>query len=193
MRILILNLLLICILFSCKRGNEQNIETNFTSTIVVEQPENNLGKRSDKMINKNEEVIYSFETKNNKQLIIVKDTSNKYIQYRFGTDNNIEMEYPIKTTIESWNKFQYNSYWRGGGKENAGMEIDNLQFINNGYTYLIYRTYFAEKEENSAGIIVLDSTNRETRIKGIPATIKGCICNIEETGLIEKIDIGLTF
>jgi hypothetical protein len=31
----------------------------------------------------NEEVIYSFETKNGKKMSLVKDKTNKYIQYRF--------------------------------------------------------------------------------------------------------------
>ena len=38
----------------------------------------------------NEEIIYSFETKNGKKMSLVKDKSNKYIQYRFGTKSKIE-------------------------------------------------------------------------------------------------------
>ena len=141
----------------------------------------------------NEEVILSFKTVNNKKMVLVKDKNDGYIQYRFGTKDKIEMEFPKEKTKESWKYFQYNSYWRGGGKENTRMEIDNLQFTNNGYTYLIFRTYFAENEKNSAGIIIIDSKGKETRIAGISKTIKGCICNLEDTQLIEKTDIGLSF
>jgi len=42
----------------------------------------------------NEEVIYSFETKNGKKMSLVKDKTNKYIQYRFGTKTKVEMEFP---------------------------------------------------------------------------------------------------
>lgn len=150
-------------------------------------------KKFNKMVYDNEEVIYTFETNSNKEIVIVKDTTNSYIKYRYGNNGKIEMEYPKESTKESWKKFQYNSYWRGGGKENSGQEIDNLQFTNNGYTYLIYRTYFAEDESFSAGIIITDIKNKEIRINGNPKTIEGCICNLEETGLIEKTDIGLSF
>jgi|SRR5690606_38844434 len=147
----------------------------------------------DKLIFPNEDVIYSFETKNGKMMVLVKDKNNAYIQYRFGSENKIELEFPNERTAESWEQFAYNSYWRGGGKENSGMEIDNIQFMNNGYTYLVFRAYFAENEKNTAGIIVTDSKGKESRINGVSQTIKGCICNLENTGMIEKTDIGLSF
>lgn len=141
----------------------------------------------------NEEIIYSFETKNEKKMSLVKDKTNKYIQYRFGTKNKVEMEFPKERTKESWKQFHYNSYMRGGGKDNAGMEIDNLSFKNNGYEYLLFRTYHAEEEDFSAGIIITDSKQKETRITGNYKTVKGCICNLEDTGMIIKEDIGLRF
>jgi hypothetical protein len=141
----------------------------------------------------NEEIIYSFETKNGKKMFLVKDKTNKYIQYRFGSKSNVEMEFPAERTTESWKKFHYNSYWRGGGVQNAGMEIDNLQFTNDGYTYLIFRTYHSEGEDYSAGIIITDKKGKESRISGNYKTVKGCICNLQDTGMIEIEDIGLSF
>ena len=141
----------------------------------------------------NEEVIYSFNTQNGKKMTLVKDKNNKYIQYRFGTPSKIEMKFPKERTKESWKKFHYNSYWRGGGIQNAGMEIDNLSFNHNGYDYLLFRTYHAEGEVYTAGIIIKDKKGKETRIKGNYKTVKGCICNLEETKMIEREDIGLTF
>lgn len=141
----------------------------------------------------NEEVIYSFETKNGKKMSLVKDKQNQYIQYRFGTKSKIEMEFPAERTKESWKKFHYNSYMRGGGKDNAGMEIDNLLFKNNGYEYVIFRTYHSEGEDFSAGIIIKDNKGKESRITGNYKTVKGCICNLEATEMIEKEDIGLSF
>lgn len=141
----------------------------------------------------NEEVIYSFETKNGKKMSLVKDKNNKYIQYRFGTPSKIEMEFPKERTKESWKKFHYNSYMRGGGIDNAAMEIENLLFTNNGYEYVIFRAYHSEGNDYSAGIVIKDSKGKETRITGNYKTVKGCICNLEETKMIEREDIGLTF
>lgn len=137
----------------------------------------------------NEETIYSFTTKNGKRMSLVKDKKNKYIQYRFGTSNKIEMEFPKERNRESWKKFQYNSYWRGGGIENSAMQIDNLLFSNNSFEYLLYRTYHAEGHTFS----VKDTKGKETRINGSYKTVKGCICNLESTKMIKKEDIGLSF
>jgi len=141
----------------------------------------------------NEEVVYLFETKNGKRMSLVKDKKNGYIQYRFGSKNKVEMEFPAERTKESWKKFHYNSYMRGGGKDNAGMEIDNLLFKNNGYEYVLFRAYHSEGNDYSAGIIIKDSKGKESRISGVYKTVKGCICNLEDTGMIEKEDIGLSF
>ena len=73
------------------------------------------------------------------------------------------------------------------------MEIDNLRFKNNGYEYLLFRTYHSEGEDYSAGIIITDKNRKETRIIGNYKTVKGCICNLEDTGMIVKEDIGLSF
>ncbi|KPE49559.1 hypothetical protein [Chryseobacterium indologenes] len=139
----------------------------------------------------NEEIIYSFETGNGKKMTLVKDKQDEYIQYRFGSKNKIEMEFPPERNKESWKRFRYNSYYRGGGKQNAGMELNYLLFTNNGYSYKLYRTYQAEDESFSAGIIITDTKGKETDIESSYKTVKGCLCSLEDNKLIKKEDFGL--
>lgn len=138
----------------------------------------------------NEETIFSFETKNGKKMSLVKDKKNGYIQYRFGSKNKVEMEFPAARTKESWKQFTYKSYHRGGGKQNSGMDLNYLSFTNNNYKYLLYRTYSAEDESFSTGITVTDSKGKETDITGVYKTIKGCMCNLDDTE-VQKEDSGL--
>lgn len=139
----------------------------------------------------NEEIIYSFDTKAGKKMTLVKDKQDKYIQYRFGNKNHVDMEFPAERTKDSWKKFKYKSYMRGGGKQNAAMELNYLTFTNKDYQYQLYKTYYAEDGSYNTGITVTDSKGKETEIPGIYKTIKGCICNLEESALIEKEDTGL--
>lgn len=139
----------------------------------------------------NEEVIYSFDTKAGKKMVLVKDKGNEYIQYRFGSKDRIEMEFPLNRNKDSWKQFKYNSYHRGGGKRNAGMDLEYLSFVNNGYTYSIFKSYYAEDGSLSTGITVTDSKGKSTDINGIYKSIKGCLCNLEDIGLVEKDDSGL--
>lgn len=139
----------------------------------------------------NEEVIYSFDTKAGKKMVLVKDKGNEYIQYRFGSKDRVEMEFPLNRNKDSWKQFKYNSYHRGGGKRNAGMDLEYLNFVNNGYTYSIFKSYYAEDGSLSTGITVTDSKGKSTDINGIYKSIKGCLCNLEDIGLVEKDDSGL--
>ena len=146
---------------------------------------------------KNETIIYSFNTQNGKKMVLVKDKENGYIQYRFGTANKIEMQFPKERKIDSWKSFSYNYYMRGGGKQNAGQEIANLMFTNKEYDCLIYQTYFAETEKYETGILVTNAINNKTyRIRGIykPENSRRSLFSLEyDTPLIKTEDIGLEF
>lgn len=143
---------------------------------------------------KNEELIFFFQTKNKKQLTIVKDKDNAYIQYRFGTGNKIELPFPENKTKESWSLFQYNYYMRGGGKANSGQEIANLTFVKDGFRYLIYQTYFSENEKYETGIIIENlMTKKRSRIKGIYKTVKSNLFFLHQETPLKVEDIGLDF
>lgn len=139
-----------------------------------------------------EEVVISFKTKDGKNLFVVKAKDNSYIQYRFGTAKKFELEFPKQRDASSWKKFQYNHYVRGGGIQNAGMDIGNLSFENEGVKYVVYKSYFAEDDEEDAGIKLYLKDGLKKSIRADIATVKGCICDLEETGKIEITD-GMDF
>ena len=143
----------------------------------------------------NEEIIYSFETGNSKKMVLVKDKNNEYIQYRFGTKNKVEMEFPTKRSEESWKMFHYIFYMRGGGKANSAQEIANLGFTNSGFHYVIYSTYFSEKEEIATEILVTDmKNNKTTRIKGIVSSRIGSLFSLDSEMPLEfDEDAGFDF
>ena len=125
--------------------------------------------------------------------MLAKDKDNKYIVYRFGTTKSVELEYPEKNK-DSWNKFQYTYYMRGGGKANEGMELDDLHFVNKGYEYILFNNYSAgsatEKESRTVGIAIVKSTDKNydkaVIVKGKPETVKGGWYNLREAGLIKN-------
>lgn len=93
---------------------------------------------------KNENLVYQLKMKNGKQLSVCIDKDEKYIVYRYGSKNKIELEYPKEKDLSSFQKFEYSEYKRGGGIQNAAMELKYLAFTNNGIKYVVYDTYFAE-------------------------------------------------
>ncbi|MXO05090.1 hypothetical protein [Flavobacterium sp. HBTb2-11-1] len=146
---------------------------------------------SQSLLASNEETIFSFKTKNGKTVLLAKDRKNAYLIYRYGKDNKIELEFP-KDKKESWNKFTYFYYIRGGGKANAGLDLDRIAFVNANIEYVIYSDYSAGDFENEEsyyiGIRVIDlKTKKETNIKGQKESTVGSMQDFRTNGLL-KID-----
>jgi hypothetical protein len=138
----------------------------------------------------NEVNIYSFETTSGKKMSLSKDKNDKYIIYRFGTKTKIEFEYPEKTK-ESWHKFTYSFYLRGGGKINEGMDLNYLAFTNLNFKYVIYYSYFAVPEKVNIGVKIIDlKTNKTVDIKGNYKTLKGNLVNFRDNKLVRVDDNG---
>ncbi len=124
----------------------------------------------------NELVVLSFQTKKNKQVFVCRDQDNKYLVYRFGSKAKVELQFPNKLDQSSFKKFDYSSYFRGGGVENLGLTLDYLSFTNSGYRYVIYKTYASESvgNEDEIGIRIMHlKTNKETTIEGDFNSLEG--------------------
>jgi len=133
----------------------------------------------------NEQVILSFQTNTHKQVYLIKDKSNRYISYRFGTKDKIELEYP-GTEKDSWSNFTYSFYLRGGGKQNEGMDLNYVYFTKNGFRYVVYHSYYAIENSSSVGIKVIDlKTNKTVEIKGNVKTRKGTLADFRDNGLLK--------
>ncbi|QBZ97642.1 hypothetical protein [Flavobacterium sangjuense] len=135
----------------------------------------------------NEEVLFSFETKAGKKMILAKDKHGKYIVYRFGTSKKIELEYPEKNK-ESWNKFTFAYYSRGGGVQNLAMDLNNVFFKIGNFEYSIHENYYSESNENDVGITIRNTaTEKTSEIYGKYNSVKGSLYKFRSNKLL-KID-----
>lgn len=143
----------------------------------------------------NEEEILSFETKNGKKLMLAKDKDNGYIVYRFGSKEKIEREYPEKKDKESFKKFTYSYALRGGGKINAGIDLNYVAFVSGAYKYVIYTTYFAEDKRIAIGVKIIKPENNEpiADIKGRLKTQSGNLTGFRDSGLIAEDEEGMLY
>jgi hypothetical protein len=86
------------------------------------------------------------------------DTHNGYIIYRFGTAQKIELEYP-KDKTGSFAQFTYSTYFRGGGKQNAGLNLMSVYFTNDDIQYEVFSNSSAEDEKINYGVTVHSETD----------------------------------
>lgn len=136
----------------------------------------------------NEEVVFSFETVKGKKMVLAKDKKDTYIVYRFGTSKKIELEYPKDKNKESWNKFIFAYYSRGGGAQNLAMDLDKVVFEIGDYEYAVYTEYYSEENDFSIGIQIYNlKTQKLDNVKGIYSTIKGDLTHFRDCKVL-KID-----
>lgn len=133
----------------------------------------------------NEVVLFSFTTQKGKFVSLNKDKSDKYLVYRFGTKDKIEFQYPSNLS-ESWKSFKYSFYFRGGGAQNEGLDLNAITFFNKNFRYEIFDNYFAVGNIKEIGINVIDTTTKRTIIiKGVLKSRKGTMTDFRENGLLE--------
>ena len=138
------------------------------------------------LIKKGETEIFRFKTNGGKTAVICKEENESYLVYRFGTNSNIELQYPAELNESSWQLFTYSYYFRGGGKENAGLDLNYLTFTNNGYTYKLYQEYSSEDNSEIAGVIVTSMDINDTDIKAVKNSVKGSLVDLRNTEKVKK-------
>ncbi len=147
-------------------------------------------KYTDNLCTDNENVLFSFKIANSAKTLSVCQSKTKpdFIVYRFGTKDKIELEFP-ENKADSWSKFTYSYYLRGGGAGNEGKDLNYLSFENGGYIYEIYQEFTAEDNITNVGIKITDkATDKEIDIKGLGNSIEGSLINLRENKKI-KIEI----
>ena len=140
----------------------------------------------------NEEVLVSFRMRDSARtvsILIARDES--YIVYRFGSRNNVELEFPA-VRADSWSRFTYTYHW------SRYTRVSNLEFTNGGFKYTVIDNTehddFLSPEtvsRRTCGIRVTNmSTNRVTELAGIPSSFVGSWDRLLTSRRIRKIELG---
>lgn len=135
---------------------------------------------SDRLCRENEEVVYSFLiAKNGKVASLCKEKNGKYLVYRFGTKNKIELEYPSQLDGSSWKAFKLYGAKRFGGVANAGFIDYRVSFVNNKVMYELYEWSSDEDLSKEIGIKVTVN-GKESGIKGSYNTKQGSLLRLDD-------------
>jgi hypothetical protein len=136
----------------------------------------------DNLCGENEEVLLSFKLTDSDKIasICISKKEQEYIIFRYGTRDEIELEYP-KTSDTSWEKFSYSYYLRGGGIDNEGLDLNYLDFNNEEYSYQIYEEYSSNDDILSIGIkLINQDTGEETELKGDSDSVEGSLISLRD-------------
>lgn len=174
-----------CGLIGCEKTNK--VESMQSPTAVVETISPTEVKKlnleyGENLCAENEEVLFSFKLENSTKLlsICISKTQPDYLVYRLGTKDKVELEFP-EIKDDSWSKFNYDYYLRGGGVANEGLDLNYLTFEHDGYEYQVYEEYSTEDDMTYVGLKIIDkATNEETNIRGLSDSMVGSLITLRE-------------
>lgn len=125
------------------------------------------------LVKQGEEVQFSFRLVHSKKTVVVcKGANSKYLVYRFGTSDKVELQYPAQLDTNSWKLFKYRGYTRGGGKENLARGEYTLEFTNKEISYKLHEDWNSEDDSYDIGIDV-EGADMAQSLKGDPKTREG--------------------
>jgi hypothetical protein len=140
---------------------------------------------SNELCGENEKVVFAFQLSNKKWVSVCEEKMGRYLVYRFGTNKHIELIYPEILDSTSWQKFSFEGYSRGGGKQNAAMNYAFLSFQNKQAQYEIYETWNSEDDKEYCGINILLNGQSFDK-KGVLTTRKGYLLSLRNNEKIKQ-------
>lgn len=128
----------------------------------------------------NEQIIFSFDTKNAKSLSICKGKLDEYLVYRYGSDSKIELQFPREIDSNSWKNFDFSGMSRAGGKANAGFGAYSLSFGIGISSYSVFQEWDDDEGTYNIGVTVNVGKNKPIKIVGLKQTQEGSLVLLEQ-------------
>lgn len=160
-----------------------NNEGSSTDNLIIEHNEEKelQSEYKESLQKENEEIIISFSIVGSDKVVAlcVSKEEPSYIVYRFGTSENVEFVFP-EDLVDSWDKFTYSYYLRGGSRENEGLDLNYLTFEYKGTEYEIFQEYSSDNDSTDVGIRITDlTTYEETILKASKDSIRGDLIELK--------------
>ena len=133
-----------------------------------------LSANAENLCQKSETVIFSFATKTKKIMSLCKEKDAKYLTYKFGKKDNIELQFPKNLDTTSWANFEFSGLGRPGGKANSGFGQYSLTFKVGVAEYEILQVWDSEEDTYGIGINVSNG-GKTVQINGIKKTQEGSL------------------
>lgn len=131
-------------------------------------------------IKPSEELIYAFDMEDGLHLSLAKASDDSYLVYRYGTQEDIQLEFP-KDLSKSWSSFTYSHYLKGGGLENEGLEENLLRFNIGDLAYTVQDVYYAPEDWYYPALSISnESTGEEVELRGRPKSMKGSLIRLRD-------------
>jgi hypothetical protein len=147
------------LLFSCSNSHQDDETTTSESTKRDASSFSESTKRkaslNENLSGKNEDIVISFLINESpkRYATLCSDKEGDYIVFRLGTSKSIRTEV-LGESLSVAPKFEYEYYFRGGGKDNMGLDLNHLYFEDADNHYDLFDEFDAVSEKRTVGITI---------------------------------------
>ncbi|WP_298148477.1 hypothetical protein [Flavobacterium sp.] len=135
----------------------------------------------------NEEAILRFKAKTGEEIILLKDKTDYYLQFRFVNPLEDKIEFP-KPKPNSWKQFKYSHRiaFLNNGKQ---VDVELVRFKIGDDQYVIYEQHDRGSGSTSAGLKISNSSTNQIKLySAISTTIQGDLSRVIEGNNIEVVE-----
>jgi hypothetical protein len=108
--------------------------------------------------------------------------------YRLGNQYKIELQVPAVLDTNSWKRFTFSGYNRGGGKENAAMHFGYLSFKDKDTIYEVFELWNSEDDIEHCGLTVMRNEKIISSIKGNIKSKSGNLVQLMNELKIDQVE-----
>lgn len=159
--------------------DNKKCETAECKKISEALTENSRSPHAGSLCKEHESTILGFKLINKEKYVsICEGEKDKYLVYRYGTPEEIELQYPEKLDYSSWSLFDFHGYSRGGGAENDAMGNYFISFKNHGVGYTVSQGWRLTEDDYSLNISI-DIGEKRVTLQGDRKTQVGSLVRLE--------------
>jgi hypothetical protein len=134
------------------------------------------------------DVLIDFHTTHGHHITVLQLYNEKGLQFILRSKKGKSFIFPKQINPnKNWSKFNYGYYFRPGGVENDGLDLNSLSFKMDDKIYVIYENYVAVGNEKEFGFKILNAKEVTlANYKGKFNTLKGSIIDLRYIDEIPK-------
>lgn len=134
-----------------------------------------------------EECKFAFYTSDSMRVVLTVAVKNSEPVFRLYRNQELLLQHPEEPDSGA-REFYYSYYFRGGGVDNAGLDLNYLYFTLMDTLYVLYDTYSAEEASHQAGLKLYNLKNELLKI--FPARMNSLQGSLTEFRFEEKVRSG---
>ncbi|MCX6550870.1 MAG: hypothetical protein NTY02_07675 [Acidobacteria bacterium] len=134
-----------------------------------------------------EDLVFGFRTVTGLLASVCRARSDEYLVYRSQAPRGVVEQFPARLE-GSWGQFELSSYFRGGGVQNAGLDLTGLRFNGPHGDVEVFQDWSAASNKWLVGLTLTDrGTGKPVTLDADPSTQLGALSRLRGAPRLARV------